>query len=856
VQKESHVPGWKASLWVVVPGIALLLAIAAWWARHYSLEPSRASHPFRIAYHSLPPQQGVGTDLVGAANEIFQEACRRRHVPVKLVDIYEEPADALQDGRIDLVPVVFDTPKDRKIFYISDPWIMDSGWMVSLESSGISDPEHLSGKRVWYQDNIRHSSLAHENFSGAHLEAQLSFTAAVEGVCRGNADAALISPVQAGTNTFFEDLPACRGQKLKFSPLPHGRIWFGVGALRSNAAASRAADAIRNEIGRMAEDGTLGRIYLKRGLDPNNAATVIQFLTVLQERGFYLTIVVFVLVAVLVLLSWQGWRLRKARMLADMANAAKTEFLANMSHEVRTPLNGVIGMTRLALDSPMSADQRELLGIAAASADALLSVVDEILDFSKLEAGKLRIEDLEIDLYHLVESSTKAFALPAHEKGLELICDIAPDCAGFVFGDPARLRQVIFNLLNNAIKFTAAGEITLKVAVDASESEPVLHFFVKDTGIGISQEKHAHIFEPFSQADSSTTRKFGGTGLGLSISRQLVELMGGKIWLESAESRGACFHFNIPLRPSGRRSDVAANIIREDWRGRRVLLVDDNATARGVLERILRVHGLDVTWVSNGESALAELARQRDAGGQDYSVLIVDSEMPQMDGFELASQAHDRFGLGRAIVMMLTSDKCSFTAGRCRELGIVAHLLKPLGQMELLSATSQVMRVQTAPVAAKVPASVSNVVHQGKASPGWLVLLAEDNLVNQKVALAMLQRAGHTVELAENGRDAVDLSRQKNFDVILMDIQMPEMDGLEATRIIRNEELQTGARVRIVAMTAHAIKGDSERFMAAGMDGYIAKPFQQRELFKVIETVMLSVPAPEPGVVTAQKTTK
>lgn len=838
-----------------MPATALLLVIAAWWARRYALEPSRASQPFRIAYHSLPPQQGVGSDLVGSANEIFQEACRRRHVPVKMVDIYEEPSAALRDGQIDLVPVVFDTPEDRKIFYISDPWIMDSGWMVSLESSGISNPEHLAGKRVWYQDNIRHSFLAHENFPGAHLEAQASFTGAVEGVCGGKADAALISPVQAGTNTFFEDLPACRGQKLRFSPLPHGRIWFGVGALRSNAAASRAADAIRNEIGRMAEDGSLGRIYLKRGLDPNNSATVIQFLTVLQERGFYLTIVIFVLVAVLALLSWQGWRLRKARLLADMANAAKTEFLANMSHEVRTPLNGVIGMTRLALDSPMSAEQRELLGIAAASADALLSVVDEILDFSKLEAGKLRIEDLEIDLYHLVESSTKAFALPAHEKGLELICDITPDCPAFVFGDPARLRQVLFNLLNNAIKFTAAGEITLRVEVNASESGPVLHFSVRDTGIGISPQKHVHIFEPFSQADSSTTRKFGGTGLGLSISRQLVGLMGGKIWLESEESCGACFHFTMPLRASGRRSDVASRMIRDEWKGKRVLLVDDNAAARAVLDRVLRVHGLEVTWASDGQSALAELSRQRDGVNQGYSVIIVDSEMPHMDGFQFASQAHDRFGLGSAIVMMLTSDKCGFTAGRCRELGVVVHLLKPVGQMELLSAVTQVMRGQAPELAAKVPSSASNVVHQGKASPGWQVLLAEDNLVNRKVALAMLQRAGHTVKIAENGREAVELSREKNFDVILMDIQMPEMDGLEATRIIRNDELQTGARVRIIAMTAHAIKGDSERFVAAGMDGYIAKPFQQRELFKVIEGVMLSVHAPEPGVVTAQKNT-
>ena len=832
--------------------IMLALALAFWSARRYSLEPSRASHPFRIAYHKLPPEQGVGLALVGAANEIFQEACRRRHVPVQLVEIQEEPMDALHEGKIDLVPVVFDTPETRQFFYISDPWIMDSGWMVSLESSGFSTPSQVRGKRVWYQNNIRHSYIARQNFAGANLYPQESFTAAVAGVCEGKAEAALISPVTAGINTFFEDLPACRGVRLKFSPLPHGRIWFGVGARQKDAAASAAADAVREEIGLMVEDGTLGRIYLKWGLDPNNAATVMQYLTILRQRSSYMNVTLLVLMAVLLLLSWGAWRLRKARRLADQANETKTEFLANMSHEIRTPLNGVIGMTRMALDTPMNPDQREWLGIASASADVLLSVVDEILDFSKLEAGKLRIEDLEIDICELLESSAKAFALPAHEKGLELICDSDPACPDFVLGDPVRLRQVLFNLLGNAIKFTQHGEIKLNLNIDSGRGGPRLHFSVSDTGIGIPPAKQILVFEPFAQADSSTTRRFGGTGLGLSISRQFVELMKGKIWVDSQESRGTTFHFTVPLRPSGRAKDAGAYLAGSSRR-KRVLVVDDNAAAREVLRRTLETRHLAVTCVPDSASALEELARASAGNGSGYSLMVVDSEMPGMDGFELASLAQRRFGLGQSIVMMLTSNKCSFTAARCTELGIAAHLLKPIGKGELLAAVRLVLAGEQRSLVSTVK-EPGRVPHLSVASPRRRVLLAEDNAVNRKVALAMLQRAGHSVVVAENGKEAVRLARAELFDAILMDIQMPEMDGLEATRAIREEESSKGIHVPIIAMTAHALKGDNERFLSAGMDGYISKPFQQQELFQTLEAVKASVTAiPSQGEITAEK---
>ncbi|HET9182472.1 MAG TPA: response regulator [Candidatus Angelobacter sp.] len=817
--------------------LAILLVILLSYIRRYQLEPSRASHPFRIAYHTLPPEQGVDVALVGAANEIFQEACRRRHVPVQLVNIDRDPMDALRDGEIDLDAVVFDTPENRKIFHVSDPWIMDSGWMVSLESSGISTPAQLRGKRVWFQENFRHRYLAEHNFHGADLEPQESFSGAVEGVCQGIAEAALVSPVKAGIKSFFEQLPPCRDVKLRFSPLPDGRIWFGVGAMPKDPMAVRAADAVRVEIGRMAEDGSMGRIYLKWGLDPNNAATVIQYLTILRQRSFYMAVAVFVLMGVLLLLSWQAWRLRKARQVADQANAAKTEFLANMSHEIRTPLNGVIGMTRLALDAPHDTDHREWLRIASASADLLLSVVDEILDFSKLEARKLRIEDIEVDLRELSASSTKAFALPAHEKGLELICDIDPACPAYVVSDPVRLRQVLFNLLSNAVKFTSSGEITLKVAADSSEPGPWLHFSVTDTGMGVSPAKSATVFEPFSQADSSTTRKFGGTGLGLSISRQLVELMGGKIWLDSGLARGASFHFTLPLRTSP--AGIPVPVFDGQDRGR-VLLVEDNTSVRDALARTLRTWRLDVTCAANGDAALQELQQVETGHGPGYGLLLLDSEMPGVNGFDLAALIKQRFGLGSFIVMMLNSDKCSLTAARCTELGIAVHLLKPVGYAELLAAVREVMAGERPAAPRKLPLA-SKITHQSPPIPQRRVLLVEDNLVNRKVALAMLQRGGHSVAVAENGKEAVRLARAERFDLILMDIQMPEMDGLEATRVIRQHEAATGLHVPIIAMTAHALKSDNERFLGAGMDGYIAKPFQQEALLEALARANLSL---------------
>jgi signal transduction histidine kinase/CheY-like chemotaxis protein len=824
--------GREGRRWALVMLIALLcLASLGWWLRERSLEPSRALRPFRVSEHKLPLKQGVDPKLVDSSNLIFEEACKRRHIPFELVKTEGDPVAAIVDGRIDLTQVIFDSPENRKRIYISEPWIVDSSWLVAPESTGIDSPAEMVGRRLWIQNNARHKFLAAQNFSGAQVEAQDSADRAVEGVCLGLADAALIEPVTADSRAHFQGLPACEKVNLSFAGLPKGRIWFGVGG-RKDAATKMAVYAIREEIGRMGEDGTLARLYSNHGLDPNNAVILLQDLNALREAQLYMTIVLGVLVLVLLALTWQGFRLRKARRLADKANAAKSEFLANMSHELRTPLNSVIGMTRLSLETDTAAERKEFLSIASASAESLLSVVNEILDFSKLETGKLSMEELVIDLCELVESSAKVFAFPAHQKGLELVCDVAPSCPRWIQGDPVRLRQVLFNLIGNAVKFTPGGEVRVHVAPRETDHGLMLEFTVQDTGIGIAEDKLAMIFEPFAQADSSTTRRFGGTGLGLAISRGLVQLMGGTIGVESSPRKGAAFHFTVPMHPLTAHSSWPGEALQG-----RALVVDDNTTARTVVETMLRFWGLAVTGVGDGESALRALDEAK-RSGDAYSLLVIDSEMPGMDGFELASMAQSGYGLGHAIVMLLTSDKCTLTAVRCNEVGIVAHLIKPVARAELLASVRRVLH--GAAEADETSLAGSKIMHERPAR-SLRILLAEDNAVNRKLASTILERAGHIVETAENGHQAVKQVRTGKFDLVLMDVQMPEMDGLEAARAIRHDEARTGAHVAMIAMTAHAMSGDVERCLAAGMDGYIAKPFQPRDFLETIEAVKAKI---------------